>query len=420
MAGLRLPVVCLQRRIKDKSSMALATQCPHCQTTFRVVHDQLKLRAGLVRCGYCKEIFNGIEHLLPPEESGTTAPTAAIAPTPRAPLTPPQSTAASTTIDTMPDATSRVVSTSSSALSAASDTTSEEGQEAFAAATAPSPASVMPTSRLSFTIPAHFEREHPPVYHAQDEKPADPLQRMTLMDFDREQPATLDELGQDASYAAQAESSAEELDQAISDLERKPWRQTSRGDEEQDDLALDDETEQEEEPAFVRKERARKELSTRVRNTLLIACSLLTITVLLQAGYSFRNQLAGMFPAAKPALISLCEGLGCRIALPADISSVSVESSELQTQAGNSNSFVLTALLRNDSSLDQEWPLIELTLNDANEKAVLRRVFTPLEYLRDQALVDAGFLHNSERSARVLFELNDTRASGYRVYLFYP
>jgi predicted Zn finger-like uncharacterized protein len=50
--------------------MALATRCPHCQTTFRVAHDQLKLRAGLVRCGACKQIFNGIEHLLPPEEPG--------------------------------------------------------------------------------------------------------------------------------------------------------------------------------------------------------------------------------------------------------------------------------------------------------------------------------------------------------------
>ena len=28
--------------------MVLATRCPHCRTTFRVVQDQLKLRGGLV------------------------------------------------------------------------------------------------------------------------------------------------------------------------------------------------------------------------------------------------------------------------------------------------------------------------------------------------------------------------------------
>src|SRR5450830_1895610 len=44
--------------------MALATQCPFCQTTFRVAQDQLKLRGGLVRCGSCKEVFNGNEHLV--------------------------------------------------------------------------------------------------------------------------------------------------------------------------------------------------------------------------------------------------------------------------------------------------------------------------------------------------------------------
>ena len=42
----------------------LASRCPHCQTRFRVTPAQLELRAGLVRCGACREIFNGREHLL--------------------------------------------------------------------------------------------------------------------------------------------------------------------------------------------------------------------------------------------------------------------------------------------------------------------------------------------------------------------
>ena len=47
--------------------MALVTQCPHCHTSFRVANDQLKLHAGVVRCGSCKQTFNGIEHLLAPQ-----------------------------------------------------------------------------------------------------------------------------------------------------------------------------------------------------------------------------------------------------------------------------------------------------------------------------------------------------------------
>jgi predicted Zn finger-like uncharacterized protein len=43
--------------------MSLATRCPACGTTFRVVSDQLKLQRGLVKCGSCGEIFDGIEHM---------------------------------------------------------------------------------------------------------------------------------------------------------------------------------------------------------------------------------------------------------------------------------------------------------------------------------------------------------------------
>ncbi|MFZ6771154.1 DUF3426 domain-containing protein [Undibacterium sp. SXout7W] len=56
--------------------MALATRCPHCQTTFKVANDQLKLHAGLVRCGSCNQTFNGIEHLIPLENLSAPAPVA--------------------------------------------------------------------------------------------------------------------------------------------------------------------------------------------------------------------------------------------------------------------------------------------------------------------------------------------------------
>lgn len=55
----------------------LATRCPHCQTRFRVTPAQLELRAGMVRCGACREIFNGGDHLLNnPEEVESLATTA--------------------------------------------------------------------------------------------------------------------------------------------------------------------------------------------------------------------------------------------------------------------------------------------------------------------------------------------------------
>jgi predicted Zn finger-like uncharacterized protein len=56
--------------------MALATQCPHCGTMFRVASDQLKLRGGIVRCGSCQEIFDGSATLVDLDAMPVKAPLA--------------------------------------------------------------------------------------------------------------------------------------------------------------------------------------------------------------------------------------------------------------------------------------------------------------------------------------------------------
>src|SRR5450830_1344205 len=78
-AGWRSPVSCRQHEDAAPSPlrgalMASATQCPFCQTTFRVANDQLKLRGGLVRCGACNEVFNGSEHLVDPDAAASLPP----------------------------------------------------------------------------------------------------------------------------------------------------------------------------------------------------------------------------------------------------------------------------------------------------------------------------------------------------------
>ena len=393
--------------------MALATQCPHCQTTFRVAHDQLKLRAGLVRCGHCKEIFNGIEHLLPPEDAEATE--AGTEPTTRAIATPP------------PYIAPAVTAPASSDLPAPDE---EKDAEDASAATPDAPAA---SSRLDFDIPAAFEREAElsPLPAPQDEDKPDnpnPLERMTLMDFTQDRP---DQMAGDENEIEQRElSNAEsfrsaydptvpdELDEAIEDLQRKPWRSTKKTPRTKKREVRKD-SEPEDEPGFVRRGRRQQRMGRRLRILLGISCFILLIAALLQGSYLFRNQIAGLFPQAKPFLTQVCDALGCRIDLPAQIAAVSIESSELQTLAENKNTFVLTTLLRNYSDSLQQWPHIELTLNDANEKPLLRRVFKPADYL-SEAEVRAGFATSSEQSAKLSFELEQIKASGYRVYLFYP
>lgn len=49
--------------------MALVTLCPGCDTTFRVSAVQLQAHSGDVRCGHCRQVFNGFATLITVSES---------------------------------------------------------------------------------------------------------------------------------------------------------------------------------------------------------------------------------------------------------------------------------------------------------------------------------------------------------------
>ncbi len=55
----------------------MLTRCPGCGTAFRVTPDQLKARAGKVRCGHCSAVFNALETLEDNPPAGAAAEAAA-------------------------------------------------------------------------------------------------------------------------------------------------------------------------------------------------------------------------------------------------------------------------------------------------------------------------------------------------------
>ena len=108
------------------------------------------------------------------------------------------------------------------------------------------------------------------------------------------------------------------------------------------------------------------------------------------------------------------------VGLPMQIESVSIESSDFQPLPDRPDQFMLSVLLRNRGSTVQAWPTIELTLNDATDKAVGRRLITPRDYLPTGQTAVRGFGAGSEQPLRLVFDLSRLKAAGYRVYLFYP
>jgi predicted Zn finger-like uncharacterized protein len=172
------------------------------------------------------------------------------------------------------------------------------------------------------------------------------------------------------------------------------------------------------EPEFVRRSR-QQEQSGKTRRILLSAGSVLLLLLLAgQSALSFRNVLAARYPGAKPALVSACALFGCRVELPARIDNLAIEQGELT--ALGANAYSLATLLHNQANLAHAWPHIELTLTDANDKPLVRRVFTPAEYLPQGTRPDAGFAARAEQAVRLTFQLDQLKPSGYRIAIFYP
>jgi predicted Zn finger-like uncharacterized protein len=172
------------------------------------------------------------------------------------------------------------------------------------------------------------------------------------------------------------------------------------------------------EPGFVKRDRRKEQLRKAATIGMSAGSVLLVAALFGQTIATFRNPLAAYVPSLKPALSGICSALGCKIELPAQIDYVTIEQGELQTLTESTFSF--TTLLRNQSTTAQAWPHIELVLDDASDKAILRRVFAPRDYLPAGTDLTLGFLPHSEQSVKLYFELAQLKASGYHIAVFYP
>jgi len=147
---------------------------------------------------------------------------------------------------------------------------------------------------------------------------------------------------------------------------------------------------------------------------------LLLLVLLAQAAYHYRSAIIVLFPEAKPYAVALCATLGCDLPLPRRIELISIEASDLQADTNNPDVMVLSATLKNRAIFEQQLPLLELTLTDAQDQQVVRRVLAPQDYIGKAVNIQAGFAANTEIAIKVFIEGSQVKATGYRLYLFYP
>jgi len=386
--------------------MALATQCPHCGTLFRVAADQLKLRGGIVRCGACQQVFDGnagLVDLNAPPSSPPSPPVAEPAIAPDVPATDDteqpiytlEFDRALSPFGILPHATN-------------DDQATVEPDTDAAVAELPVDEEIVaappPDEGLDRHEPAPESEPEPAARQPAPDAPPLLLRESAGGSPPIVSPAAPPPSRSPRARAADARSRRSKL--TPTRIEETPKLRVPEIDE----------------PEFVRRGRQREQSSKAVRIAMVAGSILLLLALAVQAMVSFRDVLAARYPALRPALVSTCALFGCQVGLPARPDALVIETGELITLGGNA--YTLNTVLRNGGDLALAWPSIELTLNDADDKPLVRRVFGPRDYAPRMANASAdnfaGFGARAEQPVKIHFRLEGLEPSGYHIAVFYP
>ncbi|MEJ7929060.1 DUF3426 domain-containing protein [Ramlibacter sp. AN1015] len=526
----------------------MITQCPACQTMFRVVADQLRISDGWVRCGQCSEIFDANAHLeqqdavQPPAVPGAPigakdrvdAGDSAAAAAPRTAQGGAQAVggtaaAADDAVDTAPEPARRAAAASDTAprtapqpehpvaigMSPHVETASGRGARAVPDALDPdSDASSGRTiddsaasgggTEASWDAVADARHDHAPALDASmrdpatdeprhvdvdllldDLGPADPLggaapppslepepplrataadaelgpavevplprrpdasdweppppsaaagyapgagrepsfgdaaQRIEPLADPKVEPAWALATTPPASKPARSRNSGEpawyaEFRQSMGGAAAEPGGEPPLGaDEPLEGVGLDD-------MRFVREARHRAFWQRPlVRGLLALLALLLALLLAVQMAVTWRDRIAALQPQLVPLLELLCRPTGCTVGVPRQIESIVIDSSAFNRLGPESYRLAFT--LRNQAAFALALPSMELTLTDAGDQPVLRRVFSPAELGAGPSDVLAAAGDWSANVDMTLgAEVTGGRIAGYRLVAFYP
>lgn len=341
-----------------RAQALMRTRCPACSTVFRVTSEQLRLKAGKVRCGQCQTVFNAFDQF---------------------------ESAAQTT----QDETTRLVAPPPSF----SETS----------------ASALPTAEVTeisaVTPEAVPETSAPPVFPPTSLPPSTEGQTQTIAEPEPEpEPEVTSAASGDvaAEYIESPEESTQAAREAglvaARELNDTPaYNRWAAGTLASDGLN-----------AFA------NEPARRTSWPFVLVSILLALVLLGQLAIHYRSELVQHLPDAA----KLFELIEIDIPLPRNPDLVAIETSDLQSD-NTRGMFVLNATLRNRALYAQDWPALELTLTDTSDAVVARRVMFAADYLPPTTPADI-FPANGETAIRLWVEAKNIGAAGYRLYIFYP
>lgn len=427
--------------------MSQVTRCPSCGTRFKVVADQLRISQGWVRCGMCQSVFDAsqdlqsvpdellqpeaadapqkpaVQEVLPTKADEQPAPTwpqqdedAADAPASDAQKAEAPQDSASDWVD----AAATAAQTAEAAPAAEpADVVSEPEPSGSMSGMADGQSSFVDQARPLTEEDAEAARHepHPEVREPEDRlqtrdipAPAEPALEPELLVSPPPSEALMPEAEHGLEDKARSEAP---LHADIGDIQPARDRAQAVTDADQDEavaIAGD-------EPGFVRQARRKAFWHSAGMRVALVLGSLLAVAgVVGQHAWQQRDVLAAQYPALAPVLAKACSLAGCELQARRAIADVVISGSGFK-QLADARQYQWSLTLENRSDVPVAMPMAELTLTDAQDRPLLRRVID-LKPLGAPEQLQA----RQEWSVNVPVQVQDLGAAvaGYRALVFYP
>ena len=337
---------------------SLQTQCPQCETRFRVTDEQLGVAGGKVRCGSCMKVFNALEHRV--TESGTTE-------------TPPEE---------KPQEPADVGFGEDEFVFA--DNPEEDATEGRYAG-----------SKLTFD-----EDELSDSFRDVDEPDA-PGFRDDSDDHDNHQvdeswaEAMLEEVEPGQEHKPETEP---EPEPELLEVEPEPEPAQPRADDElpltaDDDRVGDPVTSRPAkpfQPDNLYQDLRRDPVSVGggrggLRTALWTLVVLVLIGVLVAQVTWFQFDRLSAIPQLRPFYEKGCELAGCQLKPLVDVDAIQSRKLVVRTDPENRTQLIVDAVILNRAGFEQPFPAIALTFSNLNGDVVAQSVFSPDEYLAGEA-----------------------------------
>lgn len=168
-------------------------------------------------------------------------------------------------------------------------------------------------------------------------------------------------------------------------------------------------------PRFAREPRARKprrshghrhqrQPGASRRWPWIIVCTVLAMLLVIQLAWAQRDMLI-RDPTVGRWLRTTCNVLRCELPLVAAPRQLRLLASNVQAHPSVPGALMISASVRNDAAFAQPYPVLTITLSNAQGQRVAMRRLQPREYLDDDTILRRGLAPGS--SAVLLLEVKD-------------